>query len=271
MVSKAAIGIVLLVFVLMAGVSIAVGTMLLGGGSGGAQTTTHADDSGGGNNGGNSGGNGDNNGGNGTAATTVATTPKTTSLTAPTVTPDNATTTANATTTSVPASSFNETLIAERTAEKVNRKRRNRGLHNLSTSGSTVRHLEVMARNHSDAMAGTETVQHTIDGVSMRERYKSFDDLYEVCQWEAADSDSVRYPRDNNFEAIGKIFAGRTYQQRGETRYNRNESQVADAIADFWFHTPSYKDALTYPNAQRIGVAVNVTDSGAVYATANVC
>jgi hypothetical protein len=290
MVNKAVIAILLIVVLTMAGIAALIG-LVLGPQFASDEATGTATD--GGTNGGGGGGGSSATTTTTTAANTTATVTTTTGPPTGTTTTDGSsdgdgdtasqpTTTDQQVTTIQPTTTtdtgpdpiypgfFNETRIEELVVEKVN-ERKNR---DYTDSDSVARRVARMARNHSAAMAAEGEVVHKIDGNNTVARYKD-NDLYEVCQW-PTDEQAIRRPgypgSKNNFEVIaGDIYAGQSYQQDGETRFNGNESEVADAIVDYWLSRSTYNQRLSYDNARRLGVGVNITESGEVYATGNLC
>jgi len=295
MVNKAVIAILLIVVLTMAGIAALIGLVLGPQFASGEATQTATD---GGSNGGSGGGGGSTttataNGTNTTSTTTTATTAPPTeppTTTTPTGDDDATTTTSRQTTTQQTTTQptttttttdtgpdpihpgfFNETRVEQLVVEKVN-ERKNRGYED---DDSVAIRVSRMARNHSQNMTERGEVVHKIDGNNSVDRYK-VNDLYGVCQWEADDGTYIRRPGAqgdaNNFEVIaGGIYAGQSYEQDGETRFNSNESEVADAIVDYWLSRQTYNQRLSYGNARRLGVGVNITESGEVYATGNVC
>jgi len=274
MVNKIAVllvgGIVLVAVVVMGGVAALV---LTGGGDGGGAGSTG--------------------GGGGSTPTAVDPTP----LPSPgpetpnaTVTPTTPTATATATPTATPVptptatpkpdpSDFNETNIETLIADEINDRRERQGLDRLSRSGSTVADLNEMARAHSTSMARRGNLTHVINGTTSADRYRQ-NDLYQVCKWKRPGEDGFASPdnngievSENGFEMIGRTAAGRETEVVNDTRFIGTDEDAADAVVDQWFNTtyPRYPERLTFVNASRVGVGVEVTQYGEVYATANLC
>lgn len=170
----------------------------------------------------------------------------------------------------VPAQYYDEAEIQQFVVEFVNERRQNRQLDAMSATGTTANQLSSMARGHSVAMAEEGRTLHEIDGVDSADRYRR-NNLYESCKFQAAGKSYIRYPEGGNFEAIGKTVAGHVYTDDGQERFNGGEREVAQAIVENWFESRTYRDRLTYQNAERMGVGINVTEQGDVYATANIC
>ncbi|WP_254280249.1 CAP domain-containing protein [Haloarcula marina] len=271
MVNKTVLGIAVLLVLASFGGGIFVG-MQLGGQDAEPQTDSSGSDSGGGDDGGaaqtstatptkGSASNGSVD--NGTA--TNETTPDGTATATPTPTPVETEQEAY-----VPPRYYSESKIAAHVAEFINEERQQRRLDPMSPNGNTADRIAVMAEGHSDAMAAEGRTVHEIDGVDSADRYRQ-SDLYSACTFQAAGKSYVRYPDGNNFEAIDRTVAGQVYTEDGQEQFNAGNREVARAIVDSWFDTQPYRDRLTYANAARMGIGINVTDSGDVYATANIC
>jgi len=168
----------------------------------------------------------------------------------------------------IPAREFNERNISTTILANVNDARESEGLDPLSTSGSTAADVERMAESHSTAMADAGRAGHTIDEVTSADRYEQYD-LYDTCQFQR--ESYIENAEDNDLEVIGKTFAGQQYPENGTQQFNENDTEVANALTDNWLSTAPFSDRLTYENADRIGVGVTVTNTGAVYATVNIC
>lgn len=171
--------------------------------------------------------------------------------------------------TEVPPSSFDEATIAARIAELLNERRADAGVTELSTTGRTAETLQSMASNHSNAMAATGEVTHSIDGQDSYDRYQA-NELDDQCSFSEAGS-SLETPTGDRFEAVGSTVAGQSYLDDGQQRFNGNESAVATALVDHWLSTLPYENRMTLDGAQRVGVGVAITDDGRVYATVNIC
>lgn len=254
MANKTALGVLAVIVLVSMGVGILVGMQL--GGSGG---TVAGPGQGSAQNPGGSGG------GGGTA------TPVPTNVPTP-----NGTTTTNGSgdeQTTVAARRFSRTEIEREVQRLVNRERRDNDLRRLQTDGNTVDELTRMARGHSHSMADAGRVGHRVNGSSSADRYRA-NGLYASCQFESTEGNYIvkaDQPEANALEVLGKTVAGRPYEVYGEPEFNSNESEVAEALADQMLNTPAFRNRLLYENADYIGVGVEVTDGGTVYATGDVC
>lgn len=165
---------------------------------------------------------------------------------------------------------FDELKIARRVKERINERRKAAGLKELLTSGNTVSDLDRMARSHSIAMADAGQVRHNIDGNSSADRYRAYD-LFSSCTFPNEEDTYVIDATGNRLETIGSTVAGRAYGTASNPKFNENEDEVAEDIVSKWWDNPIEGDRLRWVNAQRVGVGVEVTQDGSVYATANLC
>jgi len=118
-----------------------------------------------------------------------------------------------------------------------------------------------------------------INGTTSADRYRDAE-LYTTCQWQRYTREGFVKPDNNGFEVsengievVGGTVAARSYDTGNGTRYNEDERAVARDLVDTWMDTsyPRYPDRLMMPNATRVGVGVEVTQYGEVYATADLC
>jgi len=165
----------------------------------------------------------------------------------------------------IPARQFEPGEIREKVKSLINQRRANRGLQELSTSGQITDRLDRMAHGHSVEMADEARVGHNIDGNSSMDRYETAG-LFGSCQFESDAGTFVVNAEGNRLEVIGYTVAGRSYD--GEL--HETETDVARAIVADWFSGTS-DNPLLYENANQIGVGIEVTQDGDVYATGNLC
>ena len=210
----------------------------------------------------------------------VTPTPTVTPTATPTATA-TATSTATATATptarrrtAVPLRAFSERRIEVLVVEALNQWRAGEGLEPLEGNGTTARRLREMARGHSVGMADKAEVTHVVDGNASADRYENHD-LFRLCKWKAAGRDAIVDPgnngyqeTDNAFEAIGRTYAGREY---GDGQFNGDERAVANAVVEQWQSDLYFPRRLLLPNATHVGVGAEITQSGEVYVTADVC
>ncbi len=165
----------------------------------------------------------------------------------------------------IPARQFEPREIRKKVKELINQHRANRSLSQLITDGQITDRLDTLAHSHSDAMADEDRVSHTIDGNSSSDRYEGAK-LYSTCQFESNPGTYVVDARYDRLELVGHVVAGRTHD--GEILETGDE--VARAIVSEWVSGTS-RDRVLYERAKQIGVGIEVTQSGDVYATGNLC
>ncbi|ELZ27418.1 hypothetical protein C475_05850 [Halosimplex carlsbadense 2-9-1] len=209
----------------------------------------------------------------GTATAAGAGTPTETPTPYPTLTPTptpTATPTATPALTDLPADAFDEREIERLVGEYINDRRASAGLDPLAVEGQGVDRLAEMARGHSVQMADQGEAIHRVDGVSSVQRYRDHE-LYDRCKWSSPDGNTLRTANGNALEAVGRTIAGEPYRNNGTRRFNGDESAVAHTIVDSWWNTSTYPPRLSYPNADEVGVGVEITRRNDVFVTANVC
>ncbi|MFB6143601.1 MAG: CAP domain-containing protein [Halorientalis sp.] len=175
--------------------------------------------------------------------------------------------------TTIPARQFDAAAIEAEIAQLINQERREQGLDPLVRTGQLSQRISDMARRHSVAMANAGLVRHRIDGVGSSDRYRRAN-LYDTCQFlNDAGSYIIRpnYPRPANLEVIATSVVGQPYVENGQRQFNEDAEAVARDIVTAWRTDPDSWERLAYANARNLGVGVEITDSGRVYATANVC
>jgi uncharacterized protein YkwD len=127
-----------------------------------------------------------------------------------------------------------------------------------------------MARSHSVQMANAGEATHKIDGEGSAARYRD-NELFDRCRWSSPDGNTLVTARGNALEAVGVTKAGQPYYVDEKRYFNGNESAVARDIVDSWWDTDTYGPRLTRPNADELGVGVEITRRGDVYVTADFC
>lgn len=210
-----------------------------------------------------------------TATGTPVATPGRTTTPTPTATP-----TATRTPTPQPTvalSEFDHHRIEVLVVRMINDRRADAGLDTLRSNTTTPRRVREMARGHSNAMAEEGKVAHSINGRTSTDRYTE-SDLYNTCQWTAEGGEAIIKPDRSTFESgenvletIGYAKAGREYDDDGERKFHDTNREIAEEIVADWFSDPTFQRRLTLPNARFLGVGVEITRFGEVYATANLC
>jgi hypothetical protein len=175
--------------------------------------------------------------------------------------------------TTVPTRGFDEGEIRSEVVRLVNSRRQADGLSRLVSEGQTAGRIVEMANGHSQTMARERLVRHEIDGESSTDRYRNAN-LYDTCQFEsAAGSYIIRADTSSNsaLEVLSRTVAGRPYEVDGVTEFNEEETDIARDIVDKWYDNSAYRERLSYENAEYLGVGLDITDGGQVYATGNLC
>ncbi|AAV45124.1 unknown [Haloarcula marismortui ATCC 43049] len=252
MVKKGLLAIAAVVLLVVLGTGVLVGAQFAGGT---ADTTTQTTDS----QSGDGGGNDDSS--TATATAGNSTTPTPTAETNGTATPQQE---------SIPAREFNEQNVSDYVRQFLNEEREAAGVPPFESGLRTEEGLNEMAKSHSEQMAIEGKAIHKIDGVSSKDRYEDTG-LYDRCTFESAEGEYIEQPDRNRFEAVEKTVAGQPYEEGGEERFHATDKEVARKIVDDWMAWPDYRERLTLRNANIVGIGVEITDTGNVYATANIC
>jgi uncharacterized protein YkwD len=171
---------------------------------------------------------------------------------------------------SIPAREFNEQNISDYVRQFLNEEREAAGVPPFESGLQTEADLNEMAKGHSEQMAIAGQAIHEIDGVSSKDRYEN-SGLYDRCTFKSAEGDYIENPDGTDFEAVEKTVAGQAYEEDGEQRFHATDKEVARKIVDDWMAWPDYRERLTLRNANIVGIGVEITDTGNVYVTANIC
>lgn len=257
MVNKAIAGILVLIVLTSLGVGVLIGTQL--GGNGGVSDVQNGDTA-------DESATGDETEGVATASetngavNTESATPTATATPTPTPTPGQ---------TTIPSSEFDAEPVEREIVAAINSGRSERGLDAYETDTTTAGRVQRMARYHGRAMAAERSLSYSADGNTTGQRYERAD-LSGLCRYQDPETGNLISP-DNDFQAMGKTIAGREYEDDGETRFNGNESQVAQAIVEDWFASSTYRTPLVERGPDLVGVGVTITDGGEVYASVAIC
>ncbi|MFD1587566.1 CAP domain-containing protein [Halorientalis brevis] len=172
--------------------------------------------------------------------------------------------------TTVSVREFEDDAIETEIGRLINEERESRGLDELEVTGKLSSEVTTMSRNHSKQMAEERKLSHTIEGQSSLQRYRQ-NDLYSTCIFLSNGGGHNIDADGNKLETIAYAKAGRTYEHNNQYYYHENNTAVASAVVDRWFENQFLRPRLLYENANAVGVGVEITESGDVYATANVC
>jgi uncharacterized protein YkwD len=255
MVKKGLLAIVAVVLLVVLGTGVLIGAQFAGGT---AETPTQTSDT-----------QSDDGGGSATATATA------TAGNSTTPTPEaNGTATPTETATpqqeSIPAREFNEQNVSNYVRQFLNEEREAAGVPRFESGLQTEEALNEMAKDHSEQMASEGKAIHKIDGVSSKDRYED-SGLYDRCTFKSSEGDYIEQPDRNRFEAVEKTVAGQRYEDGGEEEFHATDKEVARKIVDDWMAWPDYQERLTLRNANIVGIGVEITDTGNVYVTANIC
>lgn len=160
---------------------------------------------------------------------------------------------------------INESYTEEAIAERINEKRSENGLQDLSTSGRTHEELYRMATNHTEAMTENRTLAHSLNGATSADRYRR-NGLYDQCRYKGS-GDYIETPDNADLEAISKVSGVRN--ENGS--WNTNEDEIARVIVGRWVRDDTLVDTLWIDGPSTIAVSVEATADGEIYTTANVC
>jgi len=253
MVKKGLLAIAAVVLLVVLGTGVLIGAQFAGGT---AETPTQTSDS-----------QSDDDGGSSTATATAGNSTTPTPEANGTATP---TETATPQQESIPAREFNEQNVSNYVRQFLNEEREAAGVPPFESGLQTEADLNEMATSHSEQMAIEGKAIHKIDGVSSKDRYED-SGLYDRCTFKSSEGDYIEQPDRNRFEAVEKTVAGQTYEDGGEERFHATDKEVARKIVDDWMAWPDYRERLTLRNANIVGIGVEITDTGNVYVTANIC
>jgi uncharacterized protein YkwD len=134
----------------------------------------------------------------------------------------------------------------------------------FSTDTKTAVKLDMLAKNHSKDMVQSGTVSHDVGNGDSEARYRKAE-LYQRCQFQ--EQEYIANAKRNRFESVARVSVDEYRGGSAET----TEKNVANVIVEDWFNSITYRDRLRYENAQHLGVGVEISKTGNVYATATVC
>lgn len=148
---------------------------------------------------------------------------------------------------------FDVAAVEREIQRLVNERRADRGLDRLDHDPA----IRSVARTHSTDMATREFVGHeTPDGEGLADRIR-----------EAGMADTCESAGEN--VALG--YVNRTFEV-GDNRYHpTTETELATALVEMWFASPSHRENLLATDWERQAVGLYVTADGEVYATHLFC
>jgi uncharacterized protein YkwD len=163
--------------------------------------------------------------------------------------------TPTATATPTPRPDIDAAAVEREVANAVNDRRADRDLQELVA----IDQIREMARFHSENMAAQGYLSHAAAGYTAAERYEEYG-LADRCR--VADDSGTGIREDDELEVLGVVRVGPN---------GTNESQLAASAVETWFDDQEPRQRLTYRNADQVGVGVEVTDTGRVFLTVNLC
>jgi len=134
----------------------------------------------------------------------------------------------------------------------------------LSTDTNRAAELDQLSKSHSKDMVQSRTLAHNVTSGDSEARYRSTG-LYQECQF--VGQGSVINAKNNRLEAIARANLD---EYRGET-VEDSEQNIAEGIVQDWFNNTTYRERLRREGAEDLGVGVEISENGRVYATAAVC
>lgn len=167
--------------------------------------------------------------------------------------------------TSIPdtGSSYNKSQVEQEFLLLLNQERHQRGLQNL-----TIRLvLTDMGNTHAANMAQYSYVGHEWpDGTTIQDRYQRRGLLPE-CRLPIADS-STYYPGAEN---AAQTHVDEDVTIEDGSIYVSDEQSLAKSLFVMWMNSPLHKKAMLVESADQMGLGLNITDSGKVYAALELC
>lgn len=146
---------------------------------------------------------------------------------------------------------------------QLNKERSDQGLQRLSIRSELTR----MGESHAANMASHGYVGHEWpDGTTIQDRYRSRGLLPE-CRLDIRGSDRY-YPGAEN---VASAWIERRFQSSGGSYYVTSEAELGQVLFDIWMNSPPHRRAMLVHSADEMGLGVNVTDRGKVYAALELC
>jgi len=166
---------------------------------------------------------------------------------------------------------FSERAIELELRRLINDWREDQGLDPYTNAnGSLVQDINAMSLNHSRAMAETGELDSESNNLTVAERYEAFE-LKRTCKFKEAGRENIVTPDRYRFQLIDKTYAGRNYEEDGETIYHENETQIARDIFETWTSNFYDSDVLSWENSNRLGIGIEITQTNEVWVTGNIC
>jgi len=158
---------------------------------------------------------------------------------------------------------IDDTLVRQVFLSYLNAERSSRGLGNLTMRPE----LTVMGEAQAANMATHEYVGHVQpDGTTIRDRYEARGLLPE-CRLEQRGTDRY-YPGAEN---AAQTWINRSVRTDDGLDYIGDEYDLGEELFEMWLNSPSHREAMLVYSADEMGLGIEVTASGKVYAALELC
>ena len=158
---------------------------------------------------------------------------------------------------------IDDTLVREVFQSYLNAERSSRGLGNLTLRPE----LTAMGNAQAANMAQHDYVGHVQpDGTGIQDRYEARGLLPE-CRLEQRGTDRY-YPGAEN---AAQTWVGRSVQTDDGLDYIGDEYDLGEELFEMWMHSPPHREAMLVSSADEMGLGLNVTADGKVYAALELC
>lgn len=158
---------------------------------------------------------------------------------------------------------YDQTAVREAFLSRLNEERSSRGLQTLALQSE----LTEMGEDHTANMAEHEYVGHVWpDGTTIEDRYRARGLLPE-CRLGVSGSNRY-YPGAEN--AAG-AWIDRRFHSSGGSYYVSNEAELGQTLVDIWISSPPHRRAMLVGSADEMGLGLNITGQGQVYAALELC
>jgi len=158
---------------------------------------------------------------------------------------------------------YNVSMVGRHFTNLLNAERRERGLQEVSQRDV----LTDMGEAHSAVMAREDEIGHVEpDGTTIEDRYDSRGLLPE-CRLSIPESNEF-YPGAEN--AAQTWIEQEVITGSGST-YISSEKELAEELLRQWMNSPPHRKPMLLPGMSQVGLGINISDSGKVYASLEMC
>jgi uncharacterized protein YkwD len=156
-----------------------------------------------------------------------------------------------------------DTLVRQVFLSYLNAERSSRGLGNLTMRAE----LTLMGEGQAADMAEHDYVGHVQpDGTTIRDRYEARALLPE-CRLEQRGTDRY-YPGAEN---AAQTWINRSVRTDDGLDYIGDEYDLGEELFEMWINSPPHREAMLVSSADEMGLGIEVTASGKVYAALELC